>query len=134
MRRDRRIERRPEPAEDVVVKREGRFGLARRIPIDQKRADALAREVAHHALTRCKIEDVGAVDQRGHEERRRARPSLGPKVEQARRPRAPEHRRVGERAPITVVAIARNAVEIGAEARAHLGRERFGHPLRRVET
>ena len=106
-----RIERGLEPAGDVIGEREATFLGTRAIPVDQKRPQALPGEPAQQAAVGGKIEDIAAVDQRGHHQHRQGIAGPGRTVvEQSGGAGAPQHRRLGQIATVGMSAVAQNAV------------------------
>ena len=65
------IERADQSPGDVIVQREAALDLPRMPPVQQPGIDALASQPAQQAVLFRKVEDIGLVDKRGHEQHRR---------------------------------------------------------------
>src|SRR5262249_29167617 len=108
---NRRVRRCLETPGNVFGEAEAALDLARPSPIDDERPEAAASQIAQKTALGAEVENVVAVDERRHDEERRAvRRAI---VEEAGRPLLPDDRRLVEGAAIGMMAI---ALESGEEA------------------
>ena len=115
-------------ADAEAIRRDAAGAAARMLENVERLEDELEQQLTgFFDSVRREIEDIGAIDQRRHDQHRR--PAARPIIEQPRRALLPEQRRLFQIAAIGVPAIALDAVEEERSAARQLLIERGGEGI-----